>query len=32
MVQATLGHSLIAATGKYTHAKPGDGSMPYLAV
>jgi integrase/recombinase XerD len=27
MVQATRGHSFIATTGKYTHAKPGDGSM-----
>lgn len=32
MVQATLGHASIATTGKYTHARPGDGSMRYLAV
>jgi integrase/recombinase XerD len=32
MVQATLGHASIATTGKYTHARPNDGSMRYLAV
>jgi integrase/recombinase XerD len=32
LVQATLGHASIATTGKYLHARPGDGSMRFLAV
>ncbi len=32
LVQATLGHSSVAVTGRYLHAKPGDSSARYLAV
>ncbi len=32
LVQATLGHSSVAVTGRYLHARPGDSSARYLAV
>lgn len=32
LVQATLGHSSIAVTGRYLHARPSDSSARYLAV
>ncbi len=32
LVQATLGHSSVATTGKYLHARPGESSSKYLAV
>lgn len=31
LVQATLGHASVATTGRYTHARPNDGSARYLA-
>ena len=30
LVQATLGHSSVATTGKYLHARPSDSSSKYL--
>ncbi len=32
LVQADLGHGNVATTGRYLHAKPGDGSSRYLSV
>ncbi len=32
LVQATLGHSSVATTGRYTHARPTDSSARYLAL
>jgi len=32
LVQATLGHSSVATTGRYLHARPSDGSSRYLPV
>jgi site-specific recombinase XerD len=32
LVAATLGHSTIATTGAYLHARPSDGSARYLSV
>src|SRR4051794_8426859 len=32
LVQATLGHSSVATTGKYLHARPTESSSKYLAV
>lgn len=32
LVQATLGHSSVATTGRYLHARPGESSGQYLAV
>jgi integrase/recombinase XerD len=32
LVQATLGHSSVATTGKYLHARPSESSSKYLAV
>jgi len=32
LVQQTLGHSSVAVTGRYLHARPGDSSARYLAV
>jgi site-specific recombinase XerD len=32
LVQATLGHSSVATTGRYLHARPNDSSSRYLAV
>ena len=32
LVQATLGHALVATTGRYLHAQPTDSSARYLAV
>src|SRR5207244_6851724 len=32
LVQATLGHSSVATTGRYLHARPTDSSSRYLAV
>lgn len=32
LVQATLGHSSIATTGRYTHARPTESSSKYLAI
>jgi len=32
LVQATLGHSSVATTGKYLHARPADSSANYLPV
>lgn len=32
LVQATLGHSSVATTGRYLHARPSDSSARYLAV
>jgi len=32
LVQATLGHSSIATTGKYLHARPSDSSSSYLSL
>ncbi len=32
LVQATLGHSSVATTGKYLHARPNESSSKYLAV
>jgi len=32
LVQATLGHSSMATTGRYTHARPSESSGKYLAV
>jgi integrase/recombinase XerD len=32
LVQATLGHGSVAATGRYPHARPNDSSARYLAI
>lgn len=32
LVSQTLGHASISTTGKYLHARPGDGSSRYLAI
>ena len=32
LVQATLGHSSVATTGRYLHARPNDSSSRYLVV
>lgn len=32
LVQATLGHASVATTGRYTHARPKDGSSRFLSV
>jgi site-specific recombinase XerD len=32
LVAATLGHSSVATTGRYLHARPSDSSARYLAV
>jgi integrase/recombinase XerD len=32
LVQATLGHSSVATTGRYLHARPTESSSKYLAV
>jgi len=32
LVQATLGHSSVATTGRYLHARPADSSAHYLGV
>jgi len=32
LVQASLGHSSVTTTGRYLHARPGDGAARYLAV
>jgi integrase/recombinase XerD len=32
LVQAMLGHSSVATTGPYLHARPNDSSSRYLAV
>jgi site-specific recombinase XerD len=32
LVQATLGHALVAPIGRYLHARPTDSSSKYLAV
>lgn len=32
LVQATLGHSSVATTGRYLHARPGDSSARYLGL
>src|SRR5713101_9626275 len=32
LVQATLGHSSVATTGRYLHARPGDSSARFLAL
>ncbi|MBV8589619.1 MAG: tyrosine-type recombinase/integrase [Acetobacteraceae bacterium] len=32
LVQATLGHSSVATTGRYLHARPNDSSSRYLAL
>ena len=32
LVQATLGHSSVATTGRYLHARPSESSSKYLAV
>ena len=32
LVQATLGHSSVATTGRYLHARPSDSSSKYLAI
>ncbi len=32
LLQATLGHSSVATTGRYPHARPTDSSSEYLAV
>ncbi len=32
LVQASLGHASVATTGRYLHARPGDGSARYLGL
>ncbi len=32
LVQATLGHSSVATTGRYLHARPTESSSRYLAI
>jgi integrase/recombinase XerD len=32
LVASTLGHSSVATTGRYLHARPTDSSLKYLAI